>query len=320
MQLGIGMDRQTNANKEPMRQAAPNAQAKALPAEGAAKFEPWIAQVRKAGLAAYARENLPAFRMEPPKAGARESGTEILLSWVEKNPKLLGEFEKDWARGNLVTAPWGKLSQSENPQKFDSALSMWVGVRYAFSEYMKKDIRKVPERVEAKWGAEFEKSANISIGSQRRGGELGPAAAISLNSEKGGQNAGLSEIVNPLERKYENKANSGENRDAMKKSAVDTEFFSQYLMRMNSISSPEAKAKISRIFLRLGALMKDTPELAFADFVGTFVSEINEEFGRNIATFRKTPVRADRDGMRKAGAFVPKKISGGGGPGKPPSA
>ncbi len=269
-----------------------------------------LEQVRLQGLAAYAKQNLPA-RPETPR----------MQNWINSNPRLMQELESDLRRNNLFLSSGPKPAQPASRQQFDSVLGLWLGARYAAARYKELPMPK-PVGVEKKPG-------NLALCAEDGKGP-GPAAVISFSQIKGGaprMNASLAFAVRPwldgampASVPVQKEPTLKDLQEELRKPSFDTEFFTQYLMRMNSISSPEVKAKISNIFLRLGAIVKDNPKLAFGDFIGKFVVEMNREFGSTMAFgVPRRPVRAD---ARKSAnsAAVPKKTSGSGGGGKPPAA
>lgn len=301
------------------------------PAKGlnSAAFSQQLENVKKSGLAAYVKENLAAYYKGDLKSSEIRPRIERLVAWIAENPRLLAEFENDLRRGNIVFSNGARPAQMDRQGHFNAMLGLWLGTKYVAAEYKESQKQKVPEPVETgARGKEFKKAGNLAICAEKAGGGLGPAAVLLLPPKKDARGSALQETslafaASPwLEGRDRNRiAKQGPvqpQNELMKKANLDTALFAQYLMRINAITTPEVRDKISNIFLRLGAIVRDNPELAFSDFIGAFVVEMNRESGENVVTFPRKP--AVRPGVKKPTkrAYVPKRTSGG--PGKPPAA
>lgn len=276
-------------------------------------FDNMLDGVKRAGLPAYAKAHLSSFYAGYMKEPQTKPNVERMLGWISKNPQLLSEFENDFHSKNITVSPENQIAPAK--EKFNSMLGLWIGTKYLAAGYREQK----PEN-------EFKKMGNLTICSERMVGGIGPSAIVHVRKAEGTperMNFDLASLAYPWLREYGHPDTAPHGRlslfdlqDQMKKPAFDTDMYAQYLMRLNNISSPEVRDKISNIFLRLGAIVKDNPKLAFSDFIGSFVVEMNHEFGSNLV-FAKHKRIVRSDGKKPANiSSVPKKTSSGGG--KPP--
>ncbi|MBU0586302.1 hypothetical protein KJ780_02220 [Candidatus Micrarchaeota archaeon] len=293
------------------------------------QFTKQLDNLEKIGLLEYVKENIPTF-WKPASSESAKSVPQLVhktegrqpqiasfkhqpikitekpseqLDWIKKNPKLLGQFKSDLHNQDIVLSSESNFQSLSKDEQLNTILRMWLSSKYATAKYAPN--KEIPK-------------AGITICAEKDN-IPGPTAILHLASLKPSKDSSLTQPKFTTSLAFISSPQLfGYIQDNLKKSTFETEFFTRYLMRINSITDPNVRAKIRDIFLSLGALIRADPDLAFPDFVSEFVVGMNKEFGSNL--FEGMVKRDSRDKGKKAKKLKtskPKIDSGGGDDGKP---